>query len=52
MNIIAIEPITEPEQIELNKLKAARKRRTLSESEKYKLLFLEVKQLWKCECEK
>jgi len=50
MQIKAIEQITSKEQEELDKLKADSKQRRLTSDEDVRKLFLEMKQVWNCEC--
>lgn len=50
MKIIAIEPITQLEKKELEKLEEDEKHRTLLDEEKNRKLFLGMKQFWNCEC--
>lgn len=50
MKIVAIQKPTAIDELKLKKLKEKSKRQPLTDKENNKVLFLEMKKLWNCEC--
>ena len=50
MKIVAIQKPTKSDGVELKELKEESKHHPLTDKEKDRVLFLEMKQLWNCEC--